>query len=376
MSRLCRFSLAHILLLLLLILVAGCAGTPPVSLSVKEPFRVKAEAEKETLQALKIGVGPFRDLYFRYRGYVGIGYDYAEDVIIGIKRTGFFVDVELTNDLEDPQYDYVVSGVTATGAYGKFIVQKGEDCYLEATYQNPCKGKEAVVQCDKPSGLDLREYMRCAGECLAWQIIRLEMGHLELESQDVKGYCKRGDVYLDRGDYDLSILDYRSAIELNPQSAIAYARRGNAYREKQKLDWAIKDLDKAIELDPQLAFAYFRRGTAYSQKGEYDKGISDLSKAVELNPKDAKPYVNRGLCYYHKGDYDKAIADYDKAIELNREFAYPYNNRGLAYEKKGNFDQAVADLKKALEIDPESALAQSNLKRVQEKQAKQKGGPK
>lgn len=92
---------------------------------------------------------------------------------------------------------------------------------------------------------------------------------------------------------DQVITDTTNAIINNPNDAIAYCRHGNAYREKVQYDLAIDDLNKAIEINPKYTLAYFNLGQAYEKKALYQDAINAYRRLI-LNatlPQDQK-WVN------------------------------------------------------------------------------------
>ena len=76
--------------------------------------------------------------------------------------------------------------------------------------------------------------------------------------------------------------DLSDAIRLAPQNAYLYYDRGNLYVQRNDYQHAIDDYSRAIELEPNLAEAYFNRGLARLQAKKTAEGIADLSKAGEL----------------------------------------------------------------------------------------------
>ncbi len=126
-------------------------------------------------------------------------------------------------------------------------------------------------------------------------------------------YSNRGNAYSDKGQYDLAIADYNSAISLDPKNVLAYNNRGNAYRDKRQYVLAIADFNRAIELNAEYPSAYNNRGNVYDDKGQYDLAITDYSKAIELNPKSAFFYRNRANAHKNKGEISLAIDDYNIA---------------------------------------------------------------
>lgn len=69
-----------------------------------------------------------------------------------------------------------------------------------------------------------------------------------LNPSDPAAYVGRGNVYMDKGQYDLAISDFTTAIEKNPADAQAYFGRGLAHEKKGETGLANKDYEKAREL--------------------------------------------------------------------------------------------------------------------------------
>ncbi len=75
--------------------------------------------------------------------------------------------------------------------------------------------------------------------------------------------------------------DLTNAIRLG-ESAYLYYNRGNIYVERRDYQHAIDDYTKALELDPNLAEAWYNRGLTRITIKQQTEGVSDLSKAGEL----------------------------------------------------------------------------------------------
>jgi tetratricopeptide (TPR) repeat protein len=107
-------------------------------------------------------------------------------------------------------------------------------------------------------------------------------------------YVNRGDIWMEKGEYDIAISDFNEAIRLEPGDATPYCCRGIAWVGKKEYDKAIADSDEAIRIEPRFALAYYNRGVAWRSKAEYDKAISDFSKAIPLDPTNASVFNSRG----------------------------------------------------------------------------------
>jgi tetratricopeptide (TPR) repeat protein len=96
--------------------------------------------------------------------------------------------------------------------------------------------------------------------------------------------------------------------------------RGVAWKNKGEYDLAIADYNTAIKLDKNYVSAYNNRGVALYRKGDNDRALVEYNSALRLAPSDADVYNNRGISFNEKGDFDRAIADYSEAIRLNPKY--------------------------------------------------------
>jgi tetratricopeptide (TPR) repeat protein len=78
------------------------------------------------------------------------------------------------------------------------------------------------------------------------------------------------------------LADLSHALHLAPRNAFLHYDRGNVYLQRKDYQQAIADYTEAISTDPRLAEAWFNRGLARIWADQLDEGIRDLSKAGEL----------------------------------------------------------------------------------------------
>jgi len=216
--------------------------------------------------------------------------------------------------------------------------------------------------------------------------LSLSIGKIEIDDinkiikkfpNDFRGYIVRGIYYssiLKDKSFELSIVDYKKALNLNPQYALGYYLLGKAYSNKVMFDIempknsknyqnALNAFTRAIELNlkPTVdANVFYERGFVYSQLEKYKEAIADLNKALEIDPKISSAFSFRGQAHFELGNYQQAINDYNKAIELNPKSAWAYYNRGLAYVNLGNYQQAIKDFTKTIELNPKNSMAYNN----------------
>ncbi len=173
-------------------------------------------------------------------------------------------------------------------------------------------------------------------------------------------------------DYKQALVDYNEAIELNSEHVRAYYKRGNVNYKLEKYTASIDDYTKAIKLNPKHVNAYnnlagvkFKLGESIFEKGDtekarnlYQEAIEDCSQAIYIDPEDASAYSNRGITRFTLGDiilddgnaekaqhlYQEAIEDCSKAIKIFPNKADYYYNRGIAKCKLGDTESAHGNL--------------------------------
>jgi len=129
-------------------------------------------------------------------------------------------------------------------------------------------------------------------------------------------YNNRGLAYDKRGEFQLAIADYNSAIAISPEFTESYINRGIVYGEYSLFEKAINDFSQALEIDPKSAKAYMNRGAAYLAVGDNTGALRDLKRGAALDPDDAKGLYNLGLAYLDSGDREGGIKVMQKAAGL------------------------------------------------------------
>lgn len=184
---------------------------------------------------------------------------------------------------------------------------------------------------------------------------------IRLKPKYERALFQRANAYYDHGEYDRAIEDYSRTIRLSPDLAQAYFHRGRAYLARGENDRAVEDYTQVLRLQPNDAGAFNERGIAYARLGRYARAVEDFSRVIRLKPKEAAGYYDRGMAYRAQGDSERAIEDYTQAIRLDPNLAQAFNNRGNAYADRGDYSRAEADFDRAIQLNPRYALAFQNL---------------
>lgn len=96
--------------------------------------------------------------------------------------------------------------------------------------------------------------------------------------------------------------------------SLAYAMRALAFSLKGQYDIAIRDYDTAIEMRPDFAVALNNRAWAYFKWGKPDHAMPDVEKSLDLSPMSPHTLDTRAHIHQAKGNYEAALRDYDKAM--------------------------------------------------------------
>ena len=190
---------------------------------------------------------------------------------------------------------------------------------------------------------------------------------IRIDRHNARAYTARADIYFLKGENDLAIADYTTAIQMDPglrglafrkfmgaaagdyDLAWAYFGRACVYREKGENDLAQADLEAVISISHPsfpLDLAYKELGMVYHTKGEDDSAVHVFGAAISMESSKPEYYNNRGLAHHAMGEYDLAVKDFDSSINHGSDDVFlsdAYNNPRRTYEAKGEYQLAAAD---------------------------------
>lgn len=199
----------------------------------------------------------------------------------------------------------------------------------------------------------------------------------------------RGNVWLEKTQYEIAIGDFTEAIRLDPKNAEAYARRGDARlarlnafvrtlegrfqgrivlpsddhpdlvsakkHARSEADLILDDYQKALAIEPGNARAFVSSGEAWLFKEESDRALGCLDEAIRLDPKSSRAYLVRSGAWYAKDERNKALADLDTALTLDPRNVEALQVRVRADDFTGQYDRLIAHATTLLEFVPGDA---------------------
>lgn len=196
----------------------------------------------------------------------------------------------------------------------------------------------------------------------------------EVQKVQADSYSNLGDAYLNRGDYDVALNNFKRALviheSLNDQKSAArdYNSIGYAYEKKGNFYEALKILKKAIKIEEDnldkeaLAIGYNNLGLAYWNQSEFANALEYFFKALKLFEEIGKPdriakcYNNIGNISVSQGNYQAALKYYflslktAEKLQNKTDLGYIYNNIGMVYVQEKKIAPAVQFFQKSLRI--------------------------
>jgi len=166
-------------------------------------------------------------------------------------------------------------------------------------------------------------------------------------------------VYMDLGEYALSLQHFKKAIDLKPNFSDAINNMGTLYSRMKEWDKALGCFQQAISnIEYQTPhYAYHNMGLVYFYKGDYTSAIENYQKALKQAPSYVNVYYDLASAYIALNRFEDAVEVYKKAASLSPQSMQA--NFGLArlYIKMNKKQEAIDELKEIIESDPRSQSA-------------------
>jgi cytochrome c-type biogenesis protein CcmH/NrfG len=146
----------------------------------------------------------------------------------------------------------------------------------------------------------------------------------------------------------------------NPDDQNALYRRGQVYANKGAYELAIKDFDSSLRLNPKDVEALNNRCWARGVTGDLRAALKDCNEALRLRPNFVDALDSRGLVNLKSGMTKNAIADYDAALKINPRLTSSLYGRGVAKQRNGAASEGDLDIANAKAMDPNIAKEYAN----------------
>lgn len=150
-----------------------------------------------------------------------------------------------------------------------------------------------------------------------------------------------GMIYVQRGQFDQSILLLEKALNGDPYNPETYSNLGIAYMQKGMLGKAEELLQTALQLSPGYHVAFLNLGLLALMRGRYDSAADYLERGLELVPNDPVVRNNLAVSLMRLGRYEESRKHLDVIIETRPSTSSAYFNMAITYVLEGNFEAAM-----------------------------------
>jgi tetratricopeptide (TPR) repeat protein len=137
----------------------------------------------------------------------------------------------------------------------------------------------------------------------------------------VNAYLLRARLYRRLNRLPEAIKDMTLLIHSNlPPAAGIYNERGWYFALAGQYAMSLLDLKKAIELDPQLLYSYGSRGHTYFLMGKFDEALADFDRQHEIKPDHPFAIAGQAVTQHALGSSEAAKSLWRKLIELDARY--------------------------------------------------------
>ena len=181
-------------------------------------------------------------------------------------------------------------------------------------------------------------------------------------AEDLAAYTKllRGDpanplrhdavagLYLDAGQLDEAIAEFRESLRLNRDSAPTQYNLGFALSARGRRDEAIAAFQDALRIDPGYAQAHNNLGALLQISGQPDAALDHYRRAAALRPDNVEAHTNLAQLLSNRGRVSDAAAQFAEALALRGDNVQAL--RGLAWIRATAADPSLRDAAEAVRL--------------------------
>ena len=176
-------------------------------------------------------------------------------------------------------------------------------------------------------------------------------------SKSAQSYLDCGNAYMEKGNVDAAVLEYRNAVAKDGMFAPARLKLAEAYLRQGNGAGAVAESVRAADLLPNDVDAQLRAGALLLAAGRPEDAKGRADKALAVNPKNVEALVLRANGLARLKDLDGALKEMQQALSLDPRSSIQ-TTMGLIQAEKGNLLEAEAAFRQAVATDPKSVTAQ------------------
>lgn len=162
--------------------------------------------------------------------------------------------------------------------------------------------------------------------------------------------------------WPVAIHQLRWTLEYLPKSPAVHNSLGLAYLESGDADHAVIEFRKAIALKPDFAGAYYNMARTLECRDDKSGALQFYQWAVKSGLPKAEALDARGFLMVHHGDLTGAESEFEEAIKDEPTVFSAHFHLGTTLWLQQKYAESVAELKKSIALDPSNAKARYYLR--------------
>ncbi|KAF8937744.1 hypothetical protein EDD21DRAFT_377639 [Dissophora ornata] len=240
----------------------------------------------------------------------------------------------------------------------------------------------------------------------------LSLQHVYAEPQTAQQFLDQANGYLAKGEFNLALQSYDTAIEKDPSNYLTYFKRAAVYINLGRNNQALADFTAILKMKPDFGQALLQRGKIYTKSGEFVKAKEDLELYLKSNKAEGQanevpqilssidetskalalaqtavangqteecvhilgtailvaplyvPFrMQRAECHLARGEVEEAVNDFNRATHnaaLDPKLMHRLST--MSYYSLYTAEQALAQIKQCISFDPENKLCKGLFK--------------
>ncbi len=166
-----------------------------------------------------------------------------------------------------------------------------------------------------------------------------------------KGFLFLGAYYLESGNVEMAIKQFKTVLELDQENVKAHYDLGIAFQAHGNNQRAIEEYSAAIRLLPDFPDAHFNLGNAYLSSNQNDLAVREYRTFIQLNYSDnlynSQAHIKLGVIFLKKGDILNAQKEFEEGVRLSPHYSFSQYNYAVFLEIQGKKEEAVKHYEEA-----------------------------
>jgi len=138
----------------------------------------------------------------------------------------------------------------------------------------------------------------------------------EYVGMGARGHVRLGDIYRQRGRYDVAIIEYGKGLKNEPGNHIILNKMGKAYIALGKIENGEEFFKKSLQSNPNYAQTYNELAGLYFAQDRFQLALENYEESNQINPFNPLIHKYMGLIYWRLGEEIKAEKEWRIAQTL------------------------------------------------------------